>query len=123
MLKSIEESFYGCIIGGAIGDALGNPIECYSSEDIRRKYGDLKDYVANWDLPGTYTEDTELTGLLISSLTEVGAFSVDDLSRRFVRWLPKANSFGLATQEACINLSKENILQKVGYIPQEMVLL
>ena len=106
MLKSIEDSFYGCIIGGAIGDALGNPIEGYSSEDIRKKYGDLKDYVANWDLPGTYTDDTELTVLLISSLTEVGAFSVDDLSRRFVRWLPKANSFGLATQEACINLSR-----------------
>ncbi len=33
------ENYYGCIIGGAIGDALGSPIEFLNMEQIKRFYG------------------------------------------------------------------------------------
>ena len=40
------EHFKGCIIGGAIGDALGAPIEFMSMDQIRSDFGEhgLTDY-------------------------------------------------------------------------------
>jgi len=36
MLKINREKLLGCILGGAIGDALGAPIEFLSIDQIRR---------------------------------------------------------------------------------------
>jgi ADP-ribosylglycohydrolase len=39
-------SFTGCLLGGAVGDALGAPVEFMSLEQIRSNFGNdgLKDY-------------------------------------------------------------------------------
>lgn len=34
------ENFKGCLLGGAIGDALGAPIEFMSIEQIRKAFGE-----------------------------------------------------------------------------------
>jgi ADP-ribosylglycohydrolase len=39
-MKRDQEFFRGCLIGGAIGDALGWPIEFMKLEEITRRYGD-----------------------------------------------------------------------------------
>ncbi len=36
---TLKEKYLGCLIGGAVGDALGYPIEFRSAEDIRTIYG------------------------------------------------------------------------------------
>jgi ADP-ribosylglycohydrolase len=36
----IKSRFRGCLLGGAIGDALGYPIEFFDEERIKRHYGD-----------------------------------------------------------------------------------
>jgi len=38
-VKRKKEYFQGCLIGGAIGDALGWPVEFMRNAEIRRKYG------------------------------------------------------------------------------------
>ena len=35
----MQERFRGCLIGGAIGDALGYPVEFLELADIQDKYG------------------------------------------------------------------------------------
>lgn len=41
-----EDSFRGCLIGGAVGDALGYAVEFMQASDIFRKYGEggITDY-------------------------------------------------------------------------------
>jgi ADP-ribosylglycohydrolase len=56
--------FKGCLLGLAIGDALGAPVEFLSLEKIREKYGDagIAEF-DGWDgfKPGFYTDDTQLS--------------------------------------------------------------
>jgi len=53
----------GCLLGGAIGDALGAPIEFMSLNEIRTRYGKdgVKDYVEFSDGHGEFTDDTQMT--------------------------------------------------------------
>lgn len=37
--KKLRDTFYGCILGGAFGDALGYPVEFMSWKEIKRQYG------------------------------------------------------------------------------------
>ena len=39
-MKDLKSRFRGCLMGGAIGDALGFPVEFLSLESIKRNYGD-----------------------------------------------------------------------------------
>jgi len=56
----MEDKFIGCLLGCAIGDALGFTSECLSRERIRAKYKCLTDYKVKptW---AYYTDDTQLT--------------------------------------------------------------
>ncbi len=56
--------FKGCLLGLAIGDALGAPVEFLSLEKIKEKYGEkgIEEFDV-WDgfKPGSYTDDTQLS--------------------------------------------------------------
>jgi len=43
MTRDILDAIYGCLIGGAIGDALGAPVEGWYYTEIREKYGRLEE--------------------------------------------------------------------------------
>jgi ADP-ribosylglycohydrolase len=54
--------FYGCLIGGAIGDALGAPVEFLSLEEIQKKYGENGICeLQTTNGVATVTEDTQMT--------------------------------------------------------------
>jgi len=38
LAKDILDAVYGCLIGGAIGDAIGAPVEGWYYKEIREKY-------------------------------------------------------------------------------------
>ena len=38
--ENVIERFRGCLLGGAIGDALGWPVEFLRDKEIRKKYGE-----------------------------------------------------------------------------------
>jgi ADP-ribosylglycohydrolase len=66
----------GCLLGGAIGDALGAGIEFASLPEIREQYGPdgVTDYVPAYGRRGAITDDTQMT-----------MFTVDGLIRAHVR--------------------------------------
>jgi len=57
------QHFLGCLLGGAVGDALGAPVEFSTTQEIKKKYG--KDGICNYDptygRKGAITDDTQMT--------------------------------------------------------------
>jgi ADP-ribosylglycohydrolase/Flp pilus assembly protein TadD/protein-tyrosine phosphatase/DNA-binding Xre family transcriptional regulator len=55
--------FQGCLLGGAVGDALGAPVEFDSIQTIRQKFGEqgLTDYAPAYGRIGAITDDTQMT--------------------------------------------------------------
>ena len=56
--------YQGCLVGLAIGDALGAPAEFLSLEEIKKRYG--KDGITDFHAwhgfkPGSYTDDTQMS--------------------------------------------------------------
>jgi ADP-ribosylglycohydrolase len=61
----------GCLYGGAVGDAMGAPVEGLPPTEIRARYGEISDFVASWTTPagrikgeGRYTDDTHMVQVL-----------------------------------------------------------
>ena len=64
MSKNKIEKYRGCLLGLAIGDALGAPVEFMSLEEIKKQYGKNGiSYFDGWNGfgPGTYTDDTQMS--------------------------------------------------------------
>jgi len=53
----------GCLLGGAIGDALGAPVEFLTRHEIERRFGPagITDYAPAWGGIGRFTDDTQMT--------------------------------------------------------------
>ena len=57
------ERILGCLLGGAVGDALGAPVEFLTLEGIHERFGPegVTDYEVAYGRPGAITDDTQLT--------------------------------------------------------------
>lgn len=53
--------FQGCLLGGAVGDALGAPVEFLSLAQIRERFGKdgITSYAPAYGGVGTITDDTD----------------------------------------------------------------
>jgi len=62
-IRGSLEHFKGCLLGGAVGDALGAPIEFLSLSEIRRDHGPfgIADYLSVYGRKGAITDDTQMT--------------------------------------------------------------
>lgn len=71
MLSMRSDKIKGCLIGGAVGDALGYPIEFMSIEQIRYKYGPsgITDYVDT-----QISDDTQMTLFTLDGLLYAKTF-------------------------------------------------
>jgi ADP-ribosylglycohydrolase len=56
------DRYLGCMLGGAIGDALGAPVEFASLADIRRRYGSegIQEFDQAYGRVGAITDDTQM---------------------------------------------------------------
>lgn len=83
------DRFVGCILGLAIGDSIGWPVEFVRSiDDIKTMFG--PEGIKEPPLPAIYTDDTQMTlalanALLDSKEDDLDKF-MDALSIRFVEW-------------------------------------
>jgi ADP-ribosylglycohydrolase len=120
-----EAKFVGCLLGGAIGDALGMPFEGWSRAQIA-EHGEIRDFapatrtapvvIPLGELgesefeetlrPGQWTDDTQLTLALAETLIEEGGLFVPEAwAHKLVRWLNDApRGPGLSTLQAALQL-------------------
>ncbi len=78
--------FQGCLVGLAVGDALGMPVEGMPRHEVRERYGLLREMVDGWLPAGSTTDDTAQALALAESLVEVGRFDADDFVVRLLAW-------------------------------------
>ena len=60
---SINSRVFGCLLGGAVGDALGAPVEFMSWEQIKKEFGEngVTGYEEAYGRKGAITDDTQMT--------------------------------------------------------------
>jgi ADP-ribosylglycohydrolase len=60
---TIHSRFLGCLLGGAVGDALGAPVEFMRRSEILRRFGPegITRYALAYGGLGTITDDTQMT--------------------------------------------------------------
>lgn len=63
------KNFQGCLLGGAIGDAFGAPLEKLPMQEIQRRFhGSLKYLIKQKDGIAEFTDDTQMTLFTIDGL-------------------------------------------------------
>lgn len=97
MSADLVPRFAGCLLGGAVGDALGAAVEFMTLPDIRIRYGDsgIQDFAEIHGRVGGITDDTQMTLFtaegLIRAFAAHLAGTLDDplraIHRAYLRWL------------------------------------
>ncbi len=74
--RTVQGRFAGCLLGGAVGDALGAPVEFMKRTEILRKFGPkgITQYAPAYGGIGRITDDTQMT-----------LFTAEGLIRTWVR--------------------------------------
>jgi ADP-ribosylglycohydrolase len=72
---SLRDRFVGCLLGGAVGDALGAPVEFATRADILVQFGPhgIRDYVRAYGRVGAITDDTQMTLFTAEGLVRAAA--------------------------------------------------
>lgn len=97
-MKNSKAYFRGCLLGGAVGDALGFPVEFLTKEEIRVEYGD--DGIRN------LVCEEETGKALVSDDTQTVVFTTDGLL-----WADKqAKKKGIYAYTLCIFYSYQKWL-------------
>ncbi len=90
-MKELISRIKGGILGLAIGDALGAPVEMQSSRFIKEEFGVLNNFLdkrywkgewTKWE-KGKWTDDTAFTLEIIKSIIEKQKIDPEDISNRF----------------------------------------
>ena len=101
--KLLISKYQGCLLGLAIGDALGAPVEFLRLQEIKKRYG--KDGIADFHgwrgfKPGSYTDDTQMSlatavGCIraYQRWSEIGiCHPASVVYRRYLEWLESQNN-------------------------------
>lgn len=113
----LNQATRAALLGLAVGDALGVPVEFIGREARRRDpVVGMRGYGTHHQPPGTWSDDSSLTFCLAETLATKG-YDVADAAQRFVRWQDEAHwtahgrvfDIGIATAEAlqCLRRGRE----------------
>jgi ADP-ribosylglycohydrolase len=89
----LEDRFTGCMLGLAVGDALGYPVEFMNRDEIARAYGPdgISGFVDGpWHARGCYSDDTQMTIAVAKALLAADLDDLDSImlhvKQEFVAW-------------------------------------
>lgn len=111
------------MLGFAIGDAMGVPIEFSSREELLQNPVTKMLGYGQYNIPkGTWSDDTALTLATMDSLTKYPNIDYNDMMKRFCNWINKGSytadgevfDVGITTKYALINYLNGEIPLKCG---------
>jgi ADP-ribosyl-[dinitrogen reductase] hydrolase len=93
----------GCLLGLAVGDALGAPLEGLSAQQIKTHYGRVRNYVDGvqawkrkphrWRLLGLYSDDTQQALALCEILLDCGRIDQERLADLYLALMTPKGTF------------------------------
>ncbi|MFP4474357.1 MAG: ADP-ribosylglycohydrolase family protein [Desulfatibacillaceae bacterium] len=93
MGRDLRDRFRGCLVGAAVGDALGAPLQELNREKVKDLYGWVENYVKpGEDHPlaaleaGQYSDDTQLMIVAAEALVEGEGYNPHKLKSKLVEW-------------------------------------
>ena len=114
-----QDKVKALIVGQAIGDALGVPVEFQSRYKLEKDpVTDMCGYGTHPVPPGTWSDDTSMTLGLLESLARTGIVDYDDIMNNFVRWMKDGEftatytvfDIGIATRHALLSYAPDSKL-------------
>ena len=97
-----RNKFSGCLIGLAIGDALGAPIEFKTVGSFKPVNDFIGGGMFNLN-PGEFTDDTSLALCLAESLTRCNGFDAKDQMETYWKWLSEGH---LSIRDKAVGIGK-----------------
>jgi len=101
-MSELYDRIYGCLVGVAVGDAMGMPSSMMDPETIRKTFhGGIKDFVPappdhvihKGMQAGEVTDDTQQTLLVADSLIANGEVNPHDIAHRLIQWAESMGAF------------------------------
>src|SRR6185312_10542521 len=89
-LETLRDKYRGCMLGLAVGDALGAPLEFIDRAEIARRHGVVREMLGGgwlYTAPGEYTDDTQMTLAIARSVVALGRIDPVDIGVGFVEWM------------------------------------
>jgi ADP-ribosylglycohydrolase len=121
---SLKDRFLGCLLGLAIGDALGMPVEGWTDERVNTTFGWLDHYEPRRDAvgkieleKGEITGDTEMALCLVEGLISAGGFvDPEAIGVRLVKMIerPGPNLLGKTTRGSIERMAETGDYQLGG---------
>jgi ADP-ribosylglycohydrolase len=106
----VRDRFRGCLLGGAVGDALGAPVEFLPRSEIVGRFDEpgIRDYVPAYGVLGAVTDDTQMT-----------LFTAEGMLRGWVRFNERGlgPSFTATTAGAYLRWLKTQGMTPHGEVP------
>jgi len=94
------DRFRGCMLGLAVGDAVGSPFEGVDGYGIFTTFGRAIDIVAHPPVEElTYTDDTEMMIGVAEALIEAGACETESLAQAFGRNYDPRRGYGMGAKK------------------------
>lgn len=91
---TLPDRFAGCLLGLAVGDALGGLFEAQSAAGIRARFASIDELIAYPQDEIWYTDDTQMAIGVCEALIERGAIVEEVLCRAFVANYLPARGYG-----------------------------
>lgn len=96
-MTDLQSKFIGALLGTAVGDALGAPVEGWRFTEVQS----LDRAGVRWPMrSGRYTDDTEMMIGVAESLISRKGFDGADMARTFIRNYDPARGYGPGTKAA-----------------------
>lgn len=110
---TLEERFSGCMLGLAIGDALGYPVEFMNRAEIAKAHGPqgITGFVEDrWHKKGLYSDDTQMTIAVAKALLAADLDDLDSImlhiKREFIDWANSSEN-NRAPGQTCMDGCRE----------------
>jgi ADP-ribosyl-[dinitrogen reductase] hydrolase len=116
----VRSRFNGCLLGGAVGDALGAPVEFLDLDEIVLAFGEqgIRDYAPAYGKLGAITDDTQMTLFTAEALLSAHVYSAQQgQDPDFFRAAAAAYARWLMTQENSRLISTGNA--KLSWLLQQ----
>src|SRR6266567_1383304 len=94
MPQTLLERFQGCLLGLAVGDALGGRFEAQAADAIRARFPTIDALMGYPDNELWYTDDTQMAIGVAETLVACGEIGEEALCRAFVENYVPSRGYG-----------------------------